>query len=95
MMRWKRSSGVPRAWATAALMGSACETATTICPGCRATIRPSTGGHAGLHLRDRLAAREAEGAGAALHRLPLRPPGRLLQAHAGPLADVEVGQVAI
>ena len=42
MMRWKRSSGVPRAWATAALMGSACETATTICPGCRATIRPST-----------------------------------------------------
>src|SRR6266545_1867359 len=29
-MRWKRSSGVPRAWATAALMGSAWETATTM-----------------------------------------------------------------
>ena len=39
MMRWKRSSGVPRACATAALIGSACETATTILPAWRATMR--------------------------------------------------------
>src|SRR5262245_58019773 len=37
MMRWKRSSGVPRAWATAVLMGSAWDTATTVSPGWRAT----------------------------------------------------------
>src|SRR4029453_12293903 len=37
MMRWKRSSGVPRAGATAVLMGSAWDTATTVSPGCRAT----------------------------------------------------------
>ena len=31
-IRWKRSSGAPTAWATAALMGSACDTATTVPP---------------------------------------------------------------
>src|SRR5256886_13589926 len=31
-MRWKRSRGVPRAWATAALIGSACDTATRTAP---------------------------------------------------------------
>src|SRR5499427_1982267 len=38
-MRWKRSSGVPMACATAALIGSACETATMTLPVCRATMR--------------------------------------------------------
>src|SRR5262249_19959133 len=38
-MRWKRSGAVPMGWATAALMGSACDTATTILPVWRATMR--------------------------------------------------------
>ena len=32
-MRWKRSRWVPRAWATAALMGSAWDTSTMTWPG--------------------------------------------------------------
>src|SRR5262249_19980914 len=39
MIRWNRSSGVPRACAVAALIGSAWETATRTLPGCRATMR--------------------------------------------------------
>ena len=36
--RWNRSRWTPVKWATAALMGSACETATTSSPGWAATI---------------------------------------------------------
>src|SRR5882672_8914468 len=39
--RWKRSRWMPRAWATAALIGSAWDTTTTAAPGWRATIRAS------------------------------------------------------
>src|SRR2546427_10296813 len=39
MIRWKRSRWMPSAWATAALIGSAWETATTRALGCRSTIR--------------------------------------------------------
>src|SRR5207247_9776490 len=41
-MRGKRSRCTPSAWATAALIGSACDTATTAAPGWRATSRAST-----------------------------------------------------
>src|SRR5690606_22244932 len=41
-MRWNRSRWVPMAWATAALMGSACDTATTTSPGCAARRRSSS-----------------------------------------------------
>ena len=40
-IRWNKSRCVPRAWATAALIGSACETATMAVPGCRSTSRAS------------------------------------------------------
>src|SRR5499426_2914654 len=39
MIRWNRSRWMPSACATAALIGSACDTATTTEPGCRATMR--------------------------------------------------------
>ena len=41
-MRWNRSRWTPVAMATAALMGSACDTATTVPPGCAPTIRSSS-----------------------------------------------------
>src|SRR5437867_5629273 len=40
-MRWKRSSGVPSAWATSVLIGSACEATTMVWPRWRSTRRPS------------------------------------------------------
>src|SRR5205823_3026482 len=51
-IRWNRSSGVPTASATAALIGSAWLTATTVSPGCRSrnlamvpTMRPCISGN--------------------------------------------------
>ena len=40
-MRWNRSRWVPRAWATAALIGSACDTHTIVPPGWAARSRSS------------------------------------------------------
>ena len=40
-MRWNKSMCVPMAWATAALIGSACDTHTTIPPGCFARMSSS------------------------------------------------------
>ena len=92
-MRWNRSRWVPRAWATAALIGSAWETATTTSPGCaRAQPGDAASADAGLHLGERLAAGEAEAARVALHRLPLGELHQLLQLAAGPLAEVALEQ---
>ena len=60
------------AWATAALIGSACDTATTVSPGCAAASRSIAPRDARLHLGEGLAAREAEAARVALHGPPLR-----------------------
>src|SRR5437773_964997 len=40
-IRWKRSRCAPTAWATAALIGSACDTTTTTAPGWRSPTRAS------------------------------------------------------
>ena len=59
-MRWNRSRWVPRAWATAALIGSAWETATIVSPGWRGTQLVEGADDAGLHLGEGLAVREPE-----------------------------------
>ena len=94
-MRWNRSRWVPSAWATAALMGSAWDTATTTPPGCLAA-QPCDGVHdAGLHVGEALAAREPEPARVALDRPPLGQLHQRLQLAAGPLAEVALEQPSL
>ena len=69
-MRWNRSRWVPRAWATAALIGSACDTHTIVPPGWAARSRSSVDDDAVLHLREALAAGEAERRRRPLHGAP-------------------------
>ena len=76
------------AWATAALMGSACDTATTVCPACASAEPVDRAADARLHLGEGLAAREAEPARVALHRPPLRQLVEPLELGAGPLPEV-------
>ena len=94
-MRWNRSRWVPRAWATAALMGSAWETATMVSPGWRATRRSRAEHDAGLHLGEGLTAREAEAAGVALHGVPLGLLAQVLQLGTGPVAEVALEQALV
>ena len=81
---------MPAAAATIALIGSACETATIVSPGCSADQAEHGVHGAHRHLGEGLAAGEAEPAGPALDRRPLlvaeQPGQRLL----GPVADVDL-----
>ena len=94
-MRWNRSRCVPSAWATAALIGSACDTATTVLPGWAATSRATAFADAHLHLGERLAAGEAEPARVALHGAPLGQLDQRLELGAGPLAEVALEQALV
>ena len=76
-MRWNRSRWVPRAWATAALMGSAWDTATMVSPGWRATRRSRAPAMRVCISANDSPSGEAEAARVALHRAPL---GQLLAA---------------
>ena len=71
-MRWNRSMWVPSAWATAALIVSACETHTIVPPGCCSAEPVERRHHPGLHLGEALAAGEAERRRCALHRAATR-----------------------
>ena len=70
-MRWNRSRCVPRAWASAALIGSAWETHTIVPPRMGVAQPVERGDHAVLHLGEALAAGEAERRRRPLHRAPL------------------------
>ena len=83
------------AWATAALIGSACDTATTVWPGWAARRRSTAPADARLHLGERLAAGEPEAAGVALHGAPLGLLVELLQLGARPLAEVGLEQALV
>ena len=65
-MRWNRSRWVPTAWATAALIGSACDTHTIVAAGVRGAQPVERRHDAHLHLAEALAAGEAERRGGAL-----------------------------
>ena len=91
-MRWNRSRWVPSAWATAALMGSAWDTATIGLAGVAAHSAAMASVMRGLHPGERLAAGEAELAGAALHGLPLGQLRSALELRAGPVAEVALEQ---
>ena len=82
------------AWATAARMGSAWDTATTVSPGWAA--QAVEGGHdAGLHGDERLAAGEGEPAGVALDGRPLLALAGGLELDAGPVAHVQLEQALV
>ena len=91
-MRWKRSRWVPRAWATAALIGSAWDTTTTTPPACAARSRCDGADDARLHVGEALAAGEPEPARVAVHRPPLGQLHQRLQLATGPVAEVALQQ---
>ena len=92
---WKRSRGTPAVAATAALIGSAWETAAKEPPRC-AVGQPVDGLHDPvLHLHERLPAGEAEGAGQGLDRPPLRLLGQDPEALARPVAEVALEQTLV
>ena len=84
------------AWATAALIGSAWDTAHHDAAGVALATQPVDGADdAGLHLEEALAAGEAEAARVALHGLPLGQLHERLQLAAGPLAEVALEQALV
>ena len=78
--------------ATAALIGSAWDTATMVSPRCFAPAAAMARGDAELHLGERLAAGKPKAARVPLHGLPLGQLAQVLQLAAGPLAEVALEQ---
>ena len=83
---------MPSAAATAALIGSAWDTATIVSPRCFALSLASARGDAELHLGERLAAGKPKPARVLLHGLPLRLLTQVFQLGSGPLAEVALEQ---
>ena len=90
--RCMRSSGMPAAAATIALIGSACDTATMVCAGVLGHQAEHGVHGAHRHLGEGLAAGKAEPAGPALHGGPLRGPVQPGQRLLGPVAHVDLDE---
>ena len=86
---------MPRAWATAALMGSAWEKHTTTPPTWAAAQRLQRSDNPRLHFREALAIRETEGRRAVLDGLPLRQGGHVRQGSPGPVAEIAFEQAVV
>ena len=93
--RWKRSRGTPAVAATAALMGSACDTATKVSPAMSIGQSVEGGHHARLHLDEGLAVGEPERAREGLDGAPLAPPAQGRELGPGPRAEVALEQAPL
>ena len=93
--RWNRSSGVPAAWATAALMGSAWDTATTVSPGWRATSRASAEVIRVCISRNDSPPGKRKPLGLRCTVGPLGLLGQVRQLGAGPLAEVALEEAPV
>ena len=95
MMRWNRSRWVPRAWASAALIGIGVGHGHDGLARVAGDEVVEGADDAGLHLGERLAVGEAEAARVALDGLPLGQLHQVLELGAGPVAEVALEQAPV